>query len=131
MPPMMTIASSAPGKRYRRRVGRREPMMEREQHAGASGQRRRDHVGDLLVAVGRITDELRALLVFANGHQHGADRRAMKALERVHDAQAERRHQRVVDPRHSRGRRRTSVARVTPPSPLSPPVNAVQRNAIA
>ena len=86
------------GERDRRRVGRREAMMEREQHAGAAGQHRRHDVGDLLVAVGRVADELRALLVLADGDQHGADRRAVEALQRVHDGEPERRDQRVVDP---------------------------------
>ena len=84
--------------RNRRRVGRRETMMEREQHTSAAGQHRRHRVSDLFVAVGCITDELRALLVFADRDEYGADRRAMKALERVNNAQAQRGHQCVIDP---------------------------------
>jgi hypothetical protein len=72
-------------------------MMECEQDTGACGHHRRDCVGNLFVAVGCVTDELRALLVFADGDQYGADRRAMKTSS-AYTAQADRRHHRVVNP---------------------------------
>ena len=37
------------------------------------GERRRQHEGRELVAIGRITEKPRALLVLADRHQHGAD----------------------------------------------------------
>ena len=82
----------------RRRVGGREAVMEREQHAGEPGERRRNHVGDLLVALRRVAGELRPLLVVANREQHGADRRDVEPRQRVDDEDAERRDDRVVDP---------------------------------
>ena len=82
------------------------------------------HEGDELVAIGRIADEARAL-VLADRHQHGAGRRAVKAPEQVADGKADRRDHAVirpvmfeVDAEHAQ--------RVTP-SPLSPPVSSVQR----
>ena len=130
MPPMITIASSSPENDDRGRVGRREAVMEREQHARESGQRRRNDIRDLLVAIGRVTDELRALLVLANGDEHAADRGRVEALQSEHDCEARKRDKRVVDPAVLEIEP-SQLARVTPPSPLSPPVNDVQRNAIA
>ena len=72
--------------------------MERKQHAGETGQHRRQHVGDLLVVPRRVADELRPLLVLANRHQHGADRRAMKTPERDHNDQTDNCDERVIDP---------------------------------
>ena len=47
--------------------------MEREQHACNTGQRRRNNVGDLFVALRRIADEASALLVLTDGKQNRAD----------------------------------------------------------
>jgi hypothetical protein len=51
------------GRRDRRLIGRGEAMVKCKQDTGKTGQRRRCRIGDLLVALRRITDELRALLV--------------------------------------------------------------------
>ena len=62
------------GGRNRRRIRRCKAVVEGEQHSRNAGESRRHHVGDQPVALGRIADELRPLLVFANREQHAADR---------------------------------------------------------
>ncbi len=87
------------GERHSGRIRRREAMMEHGQHAGETAKRRGDRERDLLVPLRRIADELRALLVLADRDQHRSDRGAVEALERIDDADAQQRDQRVVDPR--------------------------------
>ena len=57
------------------------------EHRERTGERRdggRDREGEQLVAVGRIADEARALLVLADRDQHMPDRRAMEAPQQKH-----------------------------------------------
>ena len=98
MPPITTIASRSPENDTE--IGSAEVMrfLNSEQDAGEPGDRRRQHEGGELVAVGRIAEETRALLVLADRDQHAADRRVMEAPEqRSATAKRDRRHEPVVD----------------------------------
>ncbi len=61
------------------RVGRGEAVAVGGERARQPGDRRRDHEGGELVAVGGVAEEARALLVLADRHQHGAHRRPAEA----------------------------------------------------
>ena len=69
---------------------------ERAGERGDGGGRRE---GEQLVAVGRIADEARALLVLADRNQHVADRRAVEAPEQADGEKSEAGDHPVVGPR--------------------------------
>ena len=87
MPPMTTIASSSPENATEIGSAEAKRWWNTDEHAGErrDGGRRRE--GEQLVAVGRIADEARALLVLADRDQHVADRRAMEAPQQIDDQQ--------------------------------------------
>ena len=90
MPPITTMARSSPEKATE--IGSAEVMrlLKSESVPASAGDRRRQHEGDQLVAVGRIAEEARALLVLADRHQHAADRRTVEAPEQDADRDADR-----------------------------------------
>ena len=61
------------GERHRDRIGRGHAVLVEEENAGEPGDAGRQHEGQELVAVGRIAEEARALLVLADRDQHAAD----------------------------------------------------------
>ncbi len=67
------------GKCDRDRIGRGHAVLVEQQDAGKPGDPGRQHEGGELVAVGRIAEEARALLVLADRHQHAADGRIVEA----------------------------------------------------
>ena len=108
MPPMITIASSSPenvtaiGSADAKRWWNTDSTPAKPHSVGRERER------DLLVALGRIADELRALLVLADRDQHRSDRRAMEALQCADDADADAARRARSTPTRSRGRRRAS-----------------------
>ena len=86
-----------PGEGDRQRLSRSETVIEDREHAGDGHHRRREHEADQLVAVGRIADEPRALLIFADRDEHAADRRAMKAPQQDADRHPDRCHHPIID----------------------------------
>ena len=65
--------------RHRDRIGRGHAVLEQQQNAGKTGDGRRQHKGCELVAVGRVAEKARTLLVLADRHQHAADGRMVEA----------------------------------------------------
>ena len=129
MPPMITIASSSPENATE--IGSAEVIrllnsssMPASPVSAAETTKARQ-----LVALGRVAEEARALLVLADRDQHAAERRAVEAPEE-HDHARSRWRRRA---RSSASRCRTSSPRTSgatmPPSPFSPPVTSVQRKA--
>ena len=98
MPPITTIARSSPEKAMLRRVGRGEAVVEHREDARDGRHARRDRESEDFVAVRRIADEARALLVLADRDEHAADRGVVKPPQRQHDQEADRRHEDVVEP---------------------------------
>ena len=72
-------------------------MVEDRQHAGDADDARRDDEAEQLVAVGRVADEARPLLVLADRHEHVPDGRAMEAPEEEHDDEADGGDDAVID----------------------------------
>ena len=83
--------------RHGERLCRREAMVEHRQCACDCDHGRGQHEADQLVAIGRIADEARALLVLADRHQNAAGRRAVEAPEQVTHGHADRRDDPIVD----------------------------------
>ena len=98
MPPITTMAMSSPENATASGSAEAKRWLNTDNVPASADHGRRDHEADELVAVGRIADEARALLVLADRHQHAADRRAVKAPEQVADGEAERGDQPVVGP---------------------------------
>ena len=65
------------------RLCRREAVIEHRERACDRNHGRGQHEADQLVAIGRIADEARTLLVLADRHQHAASGRAVEAPEQV------------------------------------------------
>ena len=95
MPPITTMASSSPENATE--IGSAEVMrlLNSSMHAGKAGYRGRKGKGHQLIAVRRIADELRALLVLADGNQHMPRGRAMEAPEQVNNKEAYHGRQRI------------------------------------
>ena len=85
MPPITTIASSSPENATEIGSAEAKRWWNTDSMPASAGDRGRDREGEQLVAVGRVADEARALLVLADRDQHVADRRAVEAPQQKHD----------------------------------------------
>ena len=83
--------------RHGERLCRGEAVIEHRQRAGNCHNGGGQHEADQLVAVGRIAEETRALLVLADCYQDGAGWRAVKAPEHVANGHPDRRNCPIVD----------------------------------
>ena len=97
MPPITTMAISSPEKATASGSAEAKRWLKTESTPAMADHRRREHEADQLVAVGRIADEARALLILADRNQHAADRRAVKAPQQDADRHADRGDHPIVD----------------------------------
>ena len=85
------------GERHRDRIGRGHAVLEQQEDAGKPGNGGGQHEGGELVAIGRIAEKARALLVLADRHQHAADGRIVEAPQQDQHQECDRRDEPVID----------------------------------
>ena len=131
MPPITTIASSSPENATEIGSAEAKRWLNTESTPASAVTPAETAKASELVAVGRIADEARALLVLADRDEHAADRRVVEAPQQTARPGSR------PPPRASnrvQGWLRSipsTTGRTMPPSPFSPPVTAVQRKATA
>ena len=84
------------GERDRDRIGRGHAVLEQQEDAGEAGNPCGQYERGQLVAVGRIAEETRALLVLADRDQHAADGRIMETPEQDQDQEGDCRDEPVI-----------------------------------
>ena len=85
MPPITTMASSSPENATEMGSAEVMRLLNSSRQPASPVSVADSDEGDQFVAVGGVADELRALLVLADGDQHVTRRRTMKAPKQVHD----------------------------------------------